>query len=210
MGRRLLLSLAAALFAVAIMSASSSAATDRGNAPPKLSFFSGGDEGANAHWQHDEADSPDDDNEQDIEVNTLTSPNGYAGFDVHHVFGTPTEQYPPSSYDLKSNAPSGTPSLGSPRLVVVFSDGGNASLRPLTLETEWQTVSDNNWDNNSGGCGFRFQQTWQQIQACHPGTTIVEVFFTADPYGWTHWVDNVDTAGKVWNEAADNGNNSSE
>jgi hypothetical protein len=176
---------------------------DRGGAPPKLSFCtSGGD--AEAHWQHDPADSPNDDNMQDIELVTTTS--DHARIDVMHVFGTPVEEYPNSSYEVKSSMVG--PSLGSPRLVIQFSDGGDASLRPLINTTSWQEVSDPNWDNRGGTCGFRFQTTWQDIQQCHAGQTVVGVFLTTDPYGFTHWIDNLDTAGKVWNEAADNGNGS--
>jgi hypothetical protein len=193
------LALASALALVG--AASAQAATDRGNAPATLSFFSGG-AGANAHWQHDPDDSPNDDNLQDIEINT-TAPAGFAGVNVHHVYGTPTASYPNSSFEVKSNVAG--PSLGSPRLEIRFSDGGRGQLRPLTNTTEWQEVADPNWDNNGGTCGFRFQTTWQEIQACHPGTFVVDVRLIADPYGFTHWIDNLNTAGKVFNEAADNG-----
>jgi len=188
---------------IAAVPASAQAAQDKGNARPTVSFFSGG-QGANAHWQHDAADSPSDDNQQDIEINT-TAPDGFAGVDVHHVYGTPTASYPDSSFDVKSDAASSGVSLGSPRLVVRFSDGGNASLRPLTNTTSWQTVAGNNWDNNQGGCGFLFQATWNAIQACHPGTFVTDVFLVADPYDRTHWIDNLNTAGKTWSQAADNG-----
>jgi hypothetical protein len=188
--------------AIALSLAGSASAADQGHAPATLSFFSGGG-GANAHWQHDTADAPNDDNQQDIEINTTTAPNGFAGVTVHHVAGTPTAAYPNSSFDVKSDFTG--PSLGSPRLVIQFSDGGRAELRPLTDTTSWQTVSDPNWDNNGGTCGFVFETTWSVIQACHAGTFVTDVFLVADPYGHTHWIDNLNTAGKVFNEAADNG-----
>jgi hypothetical protein len=187
---------------IAAVPASAQAAQDKGNARPTVSFFSGG-QGANAHWQHDTADSPSEDNQQDIEINTTTAPTGFAGVDVHHVTGTPTASYPNSSFDVKSDFTG--PSLGSPRLVILFSDGGRAELRPLTNTTSWQTVSDPNWDNNGGTCGFQFQTTWNAIQACHAGTVVTDVFLVADPYGHTHWIDNLNTAGKTWSQAADNG-----
>jgi hypothetical protein len=188
--------------AFALSLAGAASAADQGNAPATLSFFSGGG-GANAHWQHDTADSPNDDNQQDIEINTTTAPTGFAGVTVHHVAGTPTAAYPNSSFEVKSNMAG--PSLGSPRLVVQFSDGGDASLRPLMNTTSWQEVADPNWDNRGGSCGFRFQTSWQDIQQCHVGTVVTNVFLVADPYGFTHWIDNLNTAGKVFNEAPDNG-----
>lgn len=110
------------------------------------------------------------------------------------------------SFDFRLSLPSPF-SLRYPRLVVTFSDGGNASLRPLTWTTSWQPVTDPNWDNNAGGCGYRFQQTWQQIQACHPGTYITNEYITTDPGGpeVDFYIDNLETAGKVWGEAADDG-----
>ncbi len=49
---------------------------------------------------------------------------------------------------------------GSPRLVVVFSDGGNAALRPLAWTANTWTTEDgmtsSDWDNNTGGCGFLY------------------------------------------------------
>src|SRR3712207_5110343 len=73
---------------------------DNGNAPAKLSFC--GTNGGEAHWQHDESDSPNDDNLQDIEMVTTPAPplgtGGTARIDVMHVFGTPTASYPNSSY----------------------------------------------------------------------------------------------------------------
>jgi hypothetical protein len=179
---------------------------DNGNAPEKLSFC-GTDAGGSAHWQNDPDDSPNDDNTQDIEMVT-TAPAGFARIDVMHVFGTPTADYPNSSYEVKSNMAG--PSLGSPRLVVNFSDGGSGHLRPLMNSMSWQLVADPNWDNNGGTCGFVFQTTWQNVQSCHAGTFVTSVHWVADPYGFTHWFDNLNTNGRVWNEAQDNGNNSSE
>jgi hypothetical protein len=200
--KRLWPTLLSAVLIAVVPAASAQAKQDKGKAQPTVSFFSGGG-GANAHWQHDPADSPNDEDQQDIEINTTTDPNGFAGVDVHHVFGTPTASYPNSSFEVKSNFTG--PSLGSPRLVILFSDGGRAELRPLTNTTSWQTVSDPNWDNNGGTCGFLFQTTWNTIQGCHAGTTVTDVFLVADPYGHTHWIDNLNTAGKNWSRAADNG-----
>ena len=206
MTKRFFSLLAAALVAVGIVAASAQAASDKGNAGPTLGFYSGGS-GANAHWQNDRADSPADDNRQDIEIRTTTRPSGYAGVDVHHVYGTPTEAYPNSSFEVKSEV--AAPSLGSPRLVVRFSDGGRAELRPLALTPSWQQVADPNWDDNGGTCGFQYETTWQNVQSCHAGTVVTDVYVATDPYGLTYWVDNLTTAGKTWSRAADNGNGGS-
>jgi hypothetical protein len=192
---------------MALVGASAQAASDKGNAGPTLSFYSGG-AGANAHWQNDRADSQDDDNHQDIEINTTTAPTGFAGVTVHHVYGMPTIDYPSSRFEVKSNVPGpgGVPSLGSPRLVILFSDGGRAELRPLLNTPDWQPVSDPNWDNNGGTCGFVYETTWENVQSCHAGTFITDVYIATDPYGLTYWIDNLTTAGKNWSQAADNGN----
>ena len=204
MTKRFLSSLAMVALGVALLAVPAQAAQDRGKAAPKLSFYSGG-QGANAHWQKDAGDSPNDDNTQDIEIRT-TAAGGFAGVDVHHVYGWPTATYPNSSFEVKADVPG--PSLGSPRLVVRFSDGGRAELRPLALTNAWQEVADPNWDSNGGTCGYRYQTTWQQVQACHAGTVVTDVFVATDPYGLTYWIDNLNTAGRNWNEAADNGSRS--
>jgi hypothetical protein len=201
--------LASSLFAVGAL-AGPAAAADNGNAGPTLSFYSGG-QGAQAHWQHDRNDSPDDDNLQDIKIRTTTSPRGFAGVLVHHVEGTPVEAYPNSRFEVKTNgvAPSGVSSLGSPRLVIQFSDGGRAELRPLLLFPEWQTVQDPDWDNNGGTCGFLYETTWNVIQGCHAGAVVTNAYIATDPYGFTYYIDNLETAGKTWSQAADNGNGGS-
>jgi hypothetical protein len=194
-----------ALVAVAILLAvpALASAADQGNAPPTLSFFSGGG-GAHAGWVHTSDQPPGDTDQQAIQLHDTTQ--GYAGVLVHHVYGTPTASFPNSKFDFKSNLASPS-SLGYPRLVIVFSDGGNASLRPLTWQQNWTTVQDPNWDNNTGGCGFRFEQTWQQIQACHPGTFVTNAFITTDPGIEVDFlIDNLSVDGKTFSRAADNSN----
>lgn len=179
------------------------AAADNGNAPPTLSFFSGGG-GAHAGWVHTSDQPPGDTDQQAIQIHDTAT--GYAGVLVHHVYGTPTATFPNSKFDFKSNLASPS-SLGYPRLVIVFSDGGNASLRPLTWQQNWTTVQDPNWDNNSGGCGFLFERTWQEIQACHPGTFVTNAFITTDPgIEVTFLIDNLTVDGKDFSNAGDNSN----
>lgn len=180
-----------------------SAAADMGKAGPTLSFFSGGG-GAHAGWVHTDDQPPGDTDQQAIRIHDTTT--GYAGVLVHHVYGIPTASYPNSSFDFKSNL-GPLPSLGYPRLEILFSDGGDASLRPLTWQQNWTTVTDPNWDNNHGGCGFLFEVSWNAIQACHPGTFITNVYITTDPGIEVDFlIDNLNTAGKHFSSASDNSN----
>jgi hypothetical protein len=165
-----------------------------------LSFFSSGG-GAHADWLHTEDQPAGDTDQQAFRVVDTTT--GYAGADVKHAEGLPVEEYPPSSFDFKASQPG--PSLGYPRLLYLFDDGGNAYLRPLTWSTSWQTVSDDNWDSNGGTCLFQYQKTWEDVQACHAGAIVTQIVFVTDPgINVTFLVDNLDTAGKVISNAGDN------
>lgn len=180
-----------------------SSAADRGNAPATLSFFSGGG-GAHAGWMHSNDQPPGDTDEQVIRIQDTTV--GYAGSLVHHVYGTPTAAFPNSTFDFKSNLISPS-SLGYPRLVIRFSDGGRAELRPLTWQQTWSTVADPNWDNNGGTCGFVYETTWNTVQGCHAGTFVTNAFITTDPGIEVEFlIDNLNVAGKQFSRAADNGN----
>jgi hypothetical protein len=179
-------------------------AADNGNAGATLSFFSSGS-GAHAGWVHTDDQPPGDTDSQAIRIHTTAT--GYAGVLVHHVYGRPTALFPNSSYDFKAATPGA--SFGSPRLVILFSDGGRAELRPLTWTTTWQKVADPNWDNNGGTCGFLFETTWNAVQACHVGTFIVNEYITTDPGLPNDFlIDNLETAGKTFSSASDNGNGS--
>ena len=190
-----------ALAALFVLPLGASAA-DNGNAPATLSFFSGGG-GAHAGWvATDDQPAIDTDYHQAIQIHVTT--DSYAGVLVHHVYGWPTATFPNSSFDFKSSLIG--PSIGYPRLVIQFSDGGNASLRPLFWQQTWSKVSDPNWDNNAGGCGFLYEVTWQAIQACHPGTFITNEYITTDPGIEVDFlIDNLETAGKNFSSASDNG-----
>src|SRR5215210_5310864 len=201
MTRRLFVSLLLAAGIVAAMAASALAA-DRGNAPATLSFFSGGG-GAHAGWTHTDDQPPGDTDQQAIQIHDTTT--GYAGVLVHHVYGWPTATFPNSKFDFKSNLLGA--SLGYPRLVIRFSDGGRAELRPLTWQQTWTTVADPNWDNNGGTCGFLFQTSWNTVQACHAGTFVTNAYMTTDPgIDVTFLIDNLSVAGKNFSSASDNGN----
>lgn len=195
-------SLWALLAALAVLVVVPSAwAADNGNAPATLSFFSSGG-GAHAGWVHTDDQPPGDTDSQSIQIDTTA--DGYAGVLVHHVYGWPTESFPNSSYDFKAATP-GT-SEGSPRLVILFSDGGRAELRPLFWTTTWQKVADPNWDNNGGVCGYLYEQNWNTVQACHPGTYVTNEYITTDPGLPNDFrIDNLETAGKTFSNASDNG-----
>jgi hypothetical protein len=196
----------AALMGLALATFAGPAAADNGKAPATLSFFSSGG-GAHAGWLHTE-DQPavGTDHRQAIQIHV--TPTGYAGVLVHHVYGWPTADFPNSSFDFKSNLAG--PSSGYPRLVILFSDGGNAVLRPLTWQQTWTTVADPNWDNMAGGVCvpvFQYEQTWQQIQDCHPGTFITNAYITTDPGIEVDFlIDNFNVADKHFSSASDNSN----
>jgi len=184
-------------------------AADNGRAPATLSFFSGGG-GAHAGWVHTDDQPPGDTDDQAIRIHDTVDPSGFAGVLVHHVYGTPTASFPNSSFDFKANLASPS-SLGYPRLVIRFSDGGRAELRPLTWQQTWTTVADPNWDNNGGPCGFLFETTWNTVQACHAGTFVTNAFVTTDPLiDVTFLIDNLNVAGKHFSSASDNGNGDNE
>ena len=179
-------------------------AADRGNPPPTLSFFSGGG-GAHAGWVHTDDQPPGDTDQQAIRIHDTIDPYGYAGVLVHHVYGIPTASFPNSKFDFKADRVG--PSVGYPRLVIVFSDGGRAELRPLTWQPTWTTVQDPDWDNKGGTCGFLYEQSWNAIQACHIGTFVTNAYITTDPgVDVTFWIDNLEVAGKNFSSASDNGN----
>lgn len=90
------------------------------------------------------------------------------------------------SFDFNANQTGA--SGGSPRLVVQFSDGGNAQLRPLSwTQDTWTTVdgmSGTDWDN-TGGCGGLYAATWSAVKACHSNAMITSIFAVNDS-GWMY------------------------
>lgn len=80
---------------------------------------------------------------------------------------------------------------GSPRLVIQFSDGGDAELRPLNWTAKSWTTEDgfganaSDWDNNGGTCGFKYETTYAAASACHTGATITAIFLVNDS-GWAY------------------------
>jgi hypothetical protein len=98
------------------------------------------------------------------------------------------------SYKPSVNGSSG----GSPRLILKFSDNGDAELRPLTwIAGQWATVdglTGTNWDSNGGSCGYRYAVDWTTALACHPNATITEIDIINDS-GWEGNAEQVELAG---------------
>jgi hypothetical protein len=186
---------------------------DNGNAPTTLNFFSGGG-GAHADWLATVDQPPGDVDNQAIRLVTTTDPHGYAGIYFHHVTGIPADAFPDSSFWLRSNFVG--PSLGSPRLIVVFQTAagvpdGDAELTPNSLTTTWRQISDasdypdSGWDIHGGTCGYGYHQVWSVAQACHAGDVVSQVFLTTDPYGVEHRIDDIEVNYKRFSSASDNG-----
>ena len=218
MNRLKWLSVLSTLLAAGLLAAAASATADNGNAPPTLSFFSGGD-GANAHWLNTIDQPPVDTDNQAIQLQTTndapTYSKGYAGILVHHVTGLPAATFPDSEFWVKATDYTG-PSNGSPRLVVEFQDAagnfvGYGDLRPLALSSTWQDVNDTSsyptsgWDVMGGPCVFLYNVKWQNVQSCFAGDTVLSVFVVADAYGINHLIDDITVDGKTLSSASDNG-----
>src|SRR5437868_14493997 len=101
---------------------------------------------------------------------------------------------------------------------MIFSDGGNINLRPLTWEQDkWISegtgnTSDpdfaTNWDNNGGTCGFQYEQTYDAALACHAGQSVTAALIVSDS-GWleapyTNWIEHIQYDGKTISQPSDN------
>ena len=102
----------------------------------------------------------------------------------------------PPSFDFYSTVASA--SGGSPRLHIDFSDSGSIELRPLSWVANTWTHEDGgstDWDNNGGTCGFRYEQLYATVLACHSGATVTDAIVVTDsnwlagPY--IHYIDNI-------------------
>jgi hypothetical protein len=186
------LSLVLALSASLTLGASSLAFADQTDA---VTFFSGG--GGTAAWAEV---TPGDTDSWSIKLTLpANSPTSFAGATLT---GAPTALPAAApSFDFMSTV-SGD-SGGSPRLVIRFSNGGKAELRPLTLTAgTWTTVNGTlaNWDINGGTGGacasFLYAQDYAKVQSCFPTETVTSVFVVTDSAwkhaaGYTHWIDNI-------------------
>jgi hypothetical protein len=172
-----------------------------------------------AHWTNTDSNDSD---AFSVEIDVPeggTPANGvssFAAINFHHIPALPPANAP--SFDFKTDR-SGD-SGGSPRLVMVFSDGGNINLRPLHwIQDTWISEGANptpdpsaatNWDSVGGSCGFRFEQTYQAALACHAGATVTAAFIVSDS-GWLNapyknWIDNIQYDGRTISQPSDNKN----
>lgn len=181
-----------------------------GGDDPSVTFFTQGP--AEARWVQFSPPPPGDPDNWSIKlrlspVQSCFQPNyvncPYAGARLQGVAGSPPAI--PPSYDLYSTV-SG-PSGGSPRLVMIFSDGGDMELRPLSWTADvWVHIDGsyvNNsgqglWDVNGGICGFAYAATYSAGLACHMGQSVTDVYVVTDsawqltnPSGYTHYIDNI-------------------
>jgi hypothetical protein len=187
---------------------------DNGSASTTMNFFSGGG-GAHADWLSTIDQPPGDSDNQAVRL--VTTDQGYAGVLYHHVTGIPAEAFPDSSYWMRGDVPPGTPTLGSPRLVVAFETAagapdGDAELDANVFTGDWQVVSDavglgvqNGWDIHSAACPFLYHQDWNTAQGCHAGDLVYAVYFTTDPYPREQMLDDIYVNGKRFSSASDNG-----
>jgi hypothetical protein len=186
-------------------------ASAEGRTAPSISFFAGGN--GSAHWSHVDASTDSDGFSIELDVPGVSPPD-FSGATLQHQAGTTAPTVAPS-FDFMSTVTGA--SGGSPRLVIVFSDGGNINLRPLawvanawTREGSGTTTSD--WDNSGGTCGFLYEQTYDVVTACHAGTTVTAAFVVSDsgwlyPTGYVNFIDNIQYNGVTLSAPSDNANN---
>ena len=182
---------------------------------PNIHFFSGPE--SDAHWTPQDS-SDDDKNGMSIEldVGPLTS-FGFAGLEFNHEEGQPLPTREP--YFFHKEDRESPVSGGSPRLVVFLSDGGNIQLRPDEWTTDWRKVGEGeegeqgNWDSNGGSCTFQYDETYENVVACHPDALVTNVQLVTDSNwmadkasGYINWVDQIQYNDFVYSHASDNNN----
>ena len=177
---------AAAVAAGALAMAAAPAATA---APDKdVDFFRNGK--ASAKWS-----APSDDRSIALAVGETVDGGevNYAGVELLDAPSTLPENEP--TFEFSSTVSGG--SGGSPRLVVVWEDGGTSALRPLTWTADtWTTVSGSLWEDNTGCSEGTYNLSYAQVQTCHAGDTIESVFVVTDSgwmyeQGYTNYVDDI-------------------
>jgi len=204
--------------------------SQKGRQTISVSFFAGhigNVQSGSAHWTNSNS------NDSDPFSIVLDVPEGrfegflssFAGINFHHV--PPVPPALPPSFDFQADRAGA--SGGSPRLVMMFSDGGNINLRPLEwLPFVWTSEGpqpnppnegphvdptfETNWDSVGGTCGFASQQTYAAALACHPDAIVTAAFIVSDS-GWLNapyknWIDNIQYGGKTISQPSDNSGSS--
>jgi hypothetical protein len=195
---RLLACTVAASAAVVALAAPANATQPAGHGPKQHTgtFFTGGS-GTGGWATGNDALVPGD---RDGKVVQLSSPDGssWAGFQGHALDGLALSSVSALSYDFAITSAWSGGGGGSPRLVVALSDGGNVALNSvdpsLTTGTWVHMDAIGGAVDNSGGCGYLYQASWNDAVACHPGATVTDAYVVVDS-GWmapmTVQVDNV-------------------
>ena len=184
---------------------------------PNIHFFSGAQD--DAHWTP--LDSSDGDRMSiELEVGPFaTGGVGHAGLEFNHVEGRPApveEPYFWHKEDRESPA-----SGGSPRLSIIFANGGVLDLRPDEWSQEWRKVGgedehgeQGNWDVRNHVCPTgMFDAEYEQVRPCFDGIPVADVILVTDSNwmpdkmsGYTNWVDQIQYDGFVFSHARDNNN----
>lgn len=213
-------SLAGAAAVVFVLGFGTVSAAGAARTAASLSFFAGATgpvANGSASWSTAVSNDGDSFSVQ-IEVPEGTgAPNFYSSFGgilIHHIDGSPPPAMSPT-FDFYPTVTGA--SGGSPRLVINFSDGGSANLRPLawvanTWTTEGTGATVNDWDNGGGSCGsFSYEISYAAVLACHPGATVTSAYVVSDSGwlyngGYTNFIDNIQWNGQTFSQPSDNSN----
>jgi hypothetical protein len=161
--------------------ASATAPAGHGPKPHNGTFFSGGNGTAGWVTGNDGYATGD----RDGKVVQLSSPDGtsWAGFQGHALDGLALSAVSALSYDFAVTSPWSGGGIGSPRLVVELTDGGNLALNPVDVLTTGTWVhmdATSGAVDGNGGCGYQYQASWTDALACHPGASVVDAFVVVD------------------------------
>ena len=159
----------------------------------------------------------------DGKVLDLNSPNNgcasnsyidcsYAGMTLPGLDGKTLGKVTALSYDFAVQTPGWSGGGGgSPRLVLILSDGGNVQLDPVTSLATGTWVHMNaisgavdNVNGTGESCGT-YQISWSTAVTCHGSATISDAFIVNDsgwaaPSGFDVWVDNMTLNNTVFSQ----------
>lgn len=183
---------------------------------PNIHFFSGAQD--DAHWTPKDSADP---NRMSIELEVgplATGGLGYAGLSFNHVEGRPAPVVEPYFWHKEDrDSPA---SGGSPRLSIIFANGGVLDLRPDEWTTGWRQVGgqgeqgeQGNWDVRNHVCPQMFDAEYEQVRPCFDGIPVTAVILVTDSNwmadkmsGYTNWVDRIQYEGFEFSHASDNNN----
>jgi hypothetical protein len=160
--RRILIALFAAVSAVGF-----AGGTALADPAANVSFFHGGD--GTAHWAPQQGA---------IVLSETTTPGAYAGAMLMHVASTAPAVAPNFTQVDTTDEASG----GSPRLVLLFGDGGTVYGYRLAMSTATQSDA-LHWDSTGGASGFIYNGDYSVEVADHNGSPVVAAYVVTDS-GW--------------------------